>query len=200
MQFDGLCDTKSGIHRARKRHRQQDQRGLMFLHGLQRELLQQRVNQIRRRGQCIGKRIKTRLATGQRFAVAHEFKTRIYCVTQHIGNVVQIQRSQMPRPVLLTQCTEGPAECVATLVIKCIKRGKARTFRQKTTPGDAVAQRGVAPLQKRNRRCNALLVTREMVEECIHAGAAFGFGQSQCNDPYLRQHRRRQQLQHQSQS
>ena len=131
--------------------------------------MQQLVHQVAGCGQGLGKRVKTGLAAGQRFAVADKFKARVNRIAQHIGDVIQVKRGQMPGPVLLSQCTERPTQRIAAVIIECIQRGKTRPLRQKPPSCDPVTQRGIAALQKRNGWQHGLLVTRKMVEKCVHA-------------------------------
>ena len=65
VALDSLGNAQRPIHRARERRRQDQKPGLMFFEGRQRQVLQQRIEQIGRRGQRLGQRIKARCAGGQ---------------------------------------------------------------------------------------------------------------------------------------
>ena len=103
----------------------------------------------------------------------------------------------MPCAVLLPQCAKGPAQRVTAVVFEHIERSKAWAFRQEAATTDAVAQRGVLPLQKSNRGRDAVFVTAEVVEEKIDASTAVFQRQLQGFVAHLAQRIRRQQVQHQ---
>jgi len=120
-------------------------------------------------------------------------------IAQHIGQVVQVQRGQVTRPVLLTQGAKGPGQGVAAFIVHVIRIecGKARAFRQQAASSDAVAQRGIAPLQESDGGRDGAVVALEMVEEKIHAGAARRLGLCPGACLHLQQTVGREQRQHQ---
>ena len=167
--LDALGDAKSRIDRAGKGHGQQHQLRLVAFNGLQSQALQCAVGQIGGLGQGAGQCIKARLAGGQALGVAHEFKAFVHGVAQHIGQVVQKQRGQMPGAVGLAQCAKGPAYWVARAIVFIrVKCNKARAFGQKAPACNAVAERAVAALQKCNDGVDADGVVLEVVEEKVH--------------------------------
>ena len=143
----GLRNAQRGVHGAGKRHGQEQQlRGVLGCSS-KRQIAQHIVNQIGRRSKGCGQWFKTGLATSQAFGIAHKLKARVNGVAQHVGQVVQVQRGQMARAVLLAQRAKGPGQRVGSLRIAIdIKRGKTWPFGQKAAPCNAVAERGVAPL------------------------------------------------------
>jgi len=100
MRLDGLRDAEGGIDGAGEGHRNEDQIRLAAVNGNFGQILQGAIDQRRRCGEGSGHRLETGLTLCQRFGVANEFKARIDCLAQHIGNVVQVKGRQMPRPVL----------------------------------------------------------------------------------------------------
>ena len=78
------------------------------------------------------------MAGGQLFGVAHKLKARIHRVAQHIGQVVQVQRGQVPGAVGLAQGTKSPTDRVARAIVFIgVKLGAGGLVRAYT---DAVAQ------------------------------------------------------------
>jgi len=111
--LDGLGDAQRAIDGAGEGHRQQHELRLVLGHRGQGQRRQRLVHQVGRSGQRLGQRVKCRLGGGQAFSVAHEFKTLIHRALQHIGQVVQVERGQVPGPIGAAQCTKGPAQRVA---------------------------------------------------------------------------------------
>ena len=198
--LDRLRDAKGAIHRAGERHRQQHDRRRVSRHGLQRQRVQRVVHQRVRRRQRRGQRREAGLAGGQLFAVAHELEARVHRVAQHVGDVVQEQRGDMPRAVVRAQCAEGPGQGVGTVLADIgVQRREARPFGQEAAAGDAVHQRRIAPLQEGQRRFDAAQVVVETLLEGVDVRRARrhrqrGDGLAQCEQAFARQ-----QLQHQRQ-
>jgi hypothetical protein len=109
LRLQALRDAKGRIHRARERHREQHQLRLVALQRLQGQRVQALVDQVQRRGQRLGQRVEGRLALRQLLGIAHEFETRVDRIAQHVGQVVQIQRGQMPGAVLQAQAPKAQA-------------------------------------------------------------------------------------------
>ncbi len=156
----------------------------MPVEGGQRQLVQQLVHQRGWRGQRLRERVEAGLAAGERLGVAHELEARVHRVAQHVGQVVQVQRAQMPCLVLHAQRAKGPGQRVAAAVahvhvVVGVQRRKARAFRQQAARGHAVRQRGVAPLQVGDGRADAAAVGAKLVQKGVHAARApcFGLGQ-----------------------
>ena len=120
------------------------------------------------------------MARGQALGVSHELKAFIDGIAQHIGQVVQVKRGQVPGAVGLAQSAKGPTNRVTcAIVFISVERGKARAFGQKAPASDAVAQGAVAALQEGDHRVDADGVIIEVVEEKIHGAGAFFNRQSQ---------------------
>ena len=150
-----LGNAKGAVHGPGKGDGQEEQLRLVFCDGLQCQVREHGVHEVGCSSKRLSQGLEARLAARQAFAVTHEFKTGVDGITQHIGQVVQVQRCQMLCAVVLPECTECPGQRVGRLGVAVhIQRGKARTFRQEAAPCDAVAQCEVAPLQKRNRGRN----------------------------------------------
>jgi hypothetical protein len=131
-------------------------------------------------GQGFGQRVKAGLAGGQALGIAHELKTFVDRIAQHIGQIVQVQRGQVPGAVGLAQGAKGPTDRVArAIVLISVERRKAGAFGQKAPACDAVAERAVSALQKRDHRVDADGVIVEVVEEEIHRTRALFDRQSQ---------------------
>ena len=101
MCLNALRDTQRTVHSAREGDGEDDQSGLVLLQGCQRQLVQNLVHQIGRLPQGLGQGLKTGLAGRQRLAVAHKFKARVDGIAQHIGQVIEVERRQMTRLVVL---------------------------------------------------------------------------------------------------
>ena len=178
--LDALGDAKRRIHRAGEGHGQQHQLRLVAFDGLQGQALQRGVDQVGGLGQGFGQRVKAGLAGGQALGVAHEFKAFVHGIAQHIGQVVQIQRGQVPGAVGLAQSAKSPANRVArAIVVIGVECRKAWAFGQKAPACNAVTQRAVAALQKRDDRVDADGVIVEMVKEKVHRTRALFNGQGQ---------------------
>ncbi len=113
----------------------------------QRQIMQRPIDEIQRRCQRLGERFESRLALHQGFGVADKLKTRVHRVTQHVGDVVEIQSSQVTRAVLHSERAESPGQWIVAILFEIeIDRLEARPFREKLPPTDAVRQGRVAPL------------------------------------------------------
>ena len=73
-------------------------------------------------------------------------------------------------------------------------------FLMEAAPGDAVAQGGVAALQKRDDWGNRTFIARKFLQKMLHAGATRLGGQGARQGTHLPQHLGRQNGQHQTQS
>lgn len=167
---------------------------------VQRQRVQHRVHQRGCSGQRLCQRIEGRLAARQRFAVAHEFKAPVDRIAHYIGQVVEVERGQVARAVVLAHGTESPGQRVCGLGVAIhIERGEARALWQKTAPGDAVAERGVAPLQKSDDRGDGGSVAVKVRDKALHAGAALADRKFQRGRTDTRQAVRREQGQDQCQ-
>ena len=198
--LDGLGNAERRIGRARKGHGQQNHRGLVTLHGLQRQALQHLVHQIGLCRKGIGQRIESGLAAGQRLGIAHELEALVHGIAQHIGQIVEVKRGQMLGLVVQSQGPESPAQRIAAfLVLIHIERGKARAFGQKVAPHDAVGQRGVSPLQKSNRGRNRGQIALLLCDKGLHGRRVLPGRQAPDALGHGAQAIWREQLQHQGQ-
>ena len=193
-----LGDAQGAIQGAWKGHREHQQVGAMGVQGLQGQSMQGGVDQVVLSRQGLCHRVVAGLTAGQLLGVAHEGKSVIDRIAHHIGQVVEVQRGQMSGPVVLSQSAKGPSQGVP-LVLIGVQRPKAWTLRQKATAGDAVTQRGVAPLQKAQGRLDRLHIARMVVQKLIHRGAALGLLQLQGAGAQLGQPRHTEEFEHQFQ-
>ena len=90
------------------------------------------IHQVHGRGQRGGQGLEAGLAHRQAFGVAHELEARVHRVLQHIGDVVEVERGQVARPVLHPERAEGPAQCVAIAFVRGVGIGVQR--REKRGP------------------------------------------------------------------
>jgi len=199
-RLDRLRDAEGRVDRARERHRHQHERRPVALDRGQRQLAQQFVDEGGRRRQRIGQRVEGGLAERQALGVAHELETRVDRLADHVGDVVQVQRGQVSGVVLRTERAEGPGERAAAVgVLEGIERREARAFGQEGAAADAVRQRGVAALQKRQRRRDGGGVTGVVGLEGLHPRRALGGGQRGDARVHAGQAVARQQFQRQRQ-
>ena len=203
LPLDRLRDPERRVDRARKRHRDQHDARLMRGDRIACQPMQDLVDQRVRRGQCAGQRIEARLAHRQRLGIADEFEARVDRVAQHVGEVVQVQRRQMPCAIVQAERAEGPGQRVAAVIVDVdIERGKARSFRQEAAADDAVRDRRIGALQKRDRRRDRRAIRRELLakridtrrdrsgRQCIDAG----LDPVQSSDAEQFQHQRQRQV------
>ena len=100
--------------------------------------------------------------------------------------------------VLQTQSAKSPAQRVTALFILIhIQRGEARAFGQEVTARNAVGQRGIAPLQKRDGGRNGGQITILLLCKGLHGWRAFFGGQGRHALGHGTQAVGREQLQHQ---
>ena len=132
---------KRRIDRAGEGYGNQHQTRFVTVDGRQGEFFQRRASTRGfRGGEGACQRFESRLAACQRLGVADELEARVDGVAQHVGEVVEIERCQMPRPVLHAERAEGPGQRIATLVVDVVvERGEARAFGQKLAAADAMA-------------------------------------------------------------
>ena len=149
--LDRLRNAKGAIDRTGERHRQRHDLRLMARDGRQAQLDQGLVNEVARRGQRPLQRRKAWLALRQRLGVTDKLEALIHGIAPHIGQIVEIQRRQVTRPILAAQRAERPTERIATAIVFIrIECGKARPFRQEVAPDDPMRQAGIATLQEGN--------------------------------------------------
>ncbi len=79
----------------------------------------------------------------------------------------------MPRAILHAQSAECPGQRIAAIRIDIGgQRFETRAFGQKVAPADAMADRGIAPLQKRHCGIDRGEITVEFPIESLHPRAA----------------------------
>ena len=201
VRLDRLRDAKGRVHRAGERHRDQHQGRRVALHGRERQRDQRAVDEVGRGGQRIGERVEGRLALRERFGIAHELEARVDRVAQHVGDVVQVQRGEVPRAVVQAERAEGPGERVAAVFGHVdVKRFEARALGQKGAAADAVRGGRVAALQERDRRRDRREVAVELrVEAPSRCGVRLRCGQRVDAFAHRAQAGRREQFEHQRQ-
>jgi len=92
---------------------------------------------------------------------------------------------------------KGPGQRVAAAVVFIrLERRKTRAFSQQAARGDAVGQGGVATLQVGHDGADGAAVVGELVQEGMHAGAAFGLGLGLCTVAHGVQPGGREQFEH----
>ena len=147
--LDRLGHAECSIDRAGEGHGKQHDIGIATVNGKNCQFFKSAVDQRWRSRQSSGQWLERRLAAGQRFGVADEFKARIDCLAQHVCEIVQIQRGQMPRPVLHAERPESPGQRVAAVFVDInIQWFEARAFRQKISAGNAKSHRRITSLQE----------------------------------------------------
>ena len=139
VALDRLCHAQGAVDRTREGDGQQHQLRLMLCHGGQGQVGQVLVDEVVRRGQCLGQGVEAGLRGGKDLGVAHKFEACVHRIAQHIGQVVEIERGQVPGTVVLSERTKGPTQRVTGhFIVKSLQGGEARTFGQKPPACHAV--------------------------------------------------------------
>ena len=173
QRLDRLCDTERAVHRARERHRDEQDLRVVLLEGCEGEGLQGRIDEVRRRRQGLGQQIELRLARRQALAIPHELEARVDRIADHIGQIIEIERGEVPRAIVGAERPERPAERVAVLARQIgLERREPWPLGEPPPPRDAVRERRVTPLQEGDDRIDGALVGLELREPAAHADAA----------------------------
>ena len=159
--LDGLRDPKRAVDIARKGRGDEHQGRLMRRQHVERQCVQNCVDQIVWRIERRLQLIEPRLARRQRFRITHELKARIDGVANDVGEVIEIQGGDVLGTILQSECTKGPVESVVFLR----ERREARTFRQKVPRRNTMSETGVSALQKPNGRLDGGAVGLEVPGE-----------------------------------
>ena len=137
------------------------------------ERLQSRIDEVRRRRQSLGQQIELRLARRQALAIPHELEARVDRIADHIGQIIEIERGEVPRAIVGAERPERPAERVAILARQIsLERRKPWPLGEPSPPRDAVRERRVAALQEGDDRIDGALVGLELREPAAHADTA----------------------------
>ena len=124
-----------------------------------------------RLGQRASQWFETGLARRQLLAVTNKIEARINRLTQHIGEVIEVQGSQVPRSILRTQGAERPGEWIlAPAGIEDLQTLEPRPFRQELPRYDAMRQSRIPTLQKADHRVDRCKVRRQMAQEMHRLG------------------------------
>src|SRR5262245_18840142 len=112
----------------------------MALERLERERLERPVDQVGRVRERLRERLERGLARGEAFGVTHELETLVDRVAQDVGDVVQVERREVPRAVGKAERAERPGERVSAFLAGGVdlERIEARTLGKKRSGVDAV--------------------------------------------------------------
>ena len=173
QRLDRLRDAERTVHRARDRHRDEQHLRVVLFDRCHGERLQGRIDEVRWRRQGLGEQIELRLARRQALAIAHELEARVDRVADHIRQIVEIERGEVPRAIVGAERPERPAERVAVLARQIgLERREPRPLGEPPPPRDAVREGRVPALQEGDDRVDGALVGLELREPAAHADAA----------------------------
>ena len=201
VRLDRLRDAKRAIHVAGEGRRHQYYGRRMPLHGCQRQLVQDAVDQIGRCRQSLGERVERGLALCQRLRIAHELKARIDRVAQYVGDIVKVQGGKVPGAILHPECAECPGQRIAAIRIDIgVEWLEAWPFGKKVAAADAMPDRRVAPLQESHGRFDRRQIAIEDPIEGLHPLRALLRRRRRDALAHRQQSVAREQAQHQGQS
>ena len=98
--FNSLGDSKRGINAAGEWYGEQHQIRTFSFNSFDSELIQISIHQGGGLCQRLRQGFKARLAGGQRLGITNKFKARINSITNHIRQIIEIQRGVVSCPIV----------------------------------------------------------------------------------------------------